>query len=506
MPTSITRVFRHPLTICSIALLLVNDHILKLYFPSWLTGKLSDFAGLFFFPFLLALMLYPLLRSERRSIVFALFLTASIFIPLKTVPAFHADVIAALQSNLGLTLVISLDPTDLIALIALLPAWLLWRNSGGAPDASPTSPRKLELVMVAIGSIAAIATTPMCDPRPSFGNIPKVFVLEDKIYVGYFRQPDEPSLYQYSIDVRTHQPVWKPVYHRNTVVADILRLPLPELPYFVCDPYQKSLCYRIDGSQRIEESHDGGRTWQTSWQFPAEREEVIWRMRGSIYCPEPNLAIVDIAFLPDPSGSLVVAVAGIEGTLIRKGSDPWQRVTTTNESLTLIPATVLDAVYAIPLEILVEEFSALLGYTMLYIVVRFLRSKKPDHNTKLPRWVIHPSLLILAWLLAIPGILLALYNNDSLIQGPILLLSIPATAIMLVTLLILGWPDEETRSGRFVLLAISSLALLPFVFFMLWLYAIIPYYSIALTFSIVIPLVIYIRCFRRVIQMYQIQE
>jgi len=48
------RCLRHPATLISISLLLFNDHVLKIAAPSPLTGKLSDFAGLFFFPFLLA--------------------------------------------------------------------------------------------------------------------------------------------------------------------------------------------------------------------------------------------------------------------------------------------------------------------------------------------------------------------------------------------------------------------------------------------------------------------
>src|SRR3990170_5839611 len=47
----------HPLTLACIGLLLVNDHFLKRLYPSTLTGKLSDFAGLFFFPFLLTALL-----------------------------------------------------------------------------------------------------------------------------------------------------------------------------------------------------------------------------------------------------------------------------------------------------------------------------------------------------------------------------------------------------------------------------------------------------------------
>src|SRR6476659_2500678 len=39
----------HPVFILSISLLLVNDLYLKQEFQNWLTGKLSDFAGLFAF-------------------------------------------------------------------------------------------------------------------------------------------------------------------------------------------------------------------------------------------------------------------------------------------------------------------------------------------------------------------------------------------------------------------------------------------------------------------------
>jgi hypothetical protein len=44
-------------------LLLVNDHFLKLYYPNWLTGKLSDFTGLLIFPLFLA-YLFP--RQARH--------------------------------------------------------------------------------------------------------------------------------------------------------------------------------------------------------------------------------------------------------------------------------------------------------------------------------------------------------------------------------------------------------------------------------------------------------
>ncbi len=72
---------KHPATVASIALLVVNDHILKSLAPSWVTGKLSDFAGLFFFPFLLAAALSPI---TRRAGALAFTITAAWFTLVKT--------------------------------------------------------------------------------------------------------------------------------------------------------------------------------------------------------------------------------------------------------------------------------------------------------------------------------------------------------------------------------------------------------------------------------------
>ena len=42
----------------AIALLMLNDHVLKVIAPSWLTGKLSDIAGLYFVPYLALLFTF----------------------------------------------------------------------------------------------------------------------------------------------------------------------------------------------------------------------------------------------------------------------------------------------------------------------------------------------------------------------------------------------------------------------------------------------------------------
>jgi hypothetical protein len=44
---------RHPVALAAIAVLVLNDHYLKAAYPGFITGKLSDAAGLIFFPLFL---------------------------------------------------------------------------------------------------------------------------------------------------------------------------------------------------------------------------------------------------------------------------------------------------------------------------------------------------------------------------------------------------------------------------------------------------------------------
>ena len=55
----------HPWTICAIGVLLINDQYLKYAYTSWFTGKLSDFAGLIFFPILFD----PLIKNRKWSVL-----------------------------------------------------------------------------------------------------------------------------------------------------------------------------------------------------------------------------------------------------------------------------------------------------------------------------------------------------------------------------------------------------------------------------------------------------
>ncbi len=150
----------HPVSLAAVALLVVNDHVLKAAWPGALTGKLSDVAGLAFFPLLLAAVAQqarPGLRLRPTVAVCAL-LTALVFAAIKVWPLagdtyrvglgalqwpFRA--LASLQAGhdvprlarVGLTP----DATDLLALPAVLIAvWLAARYSSPRTGTSVEGP------------------------------------------------------------------------------------------------------------------------------------------------------------------------------------------------------------------------------------------------------------------------------------------------------------------------------------------------------------------------------
>lgn len=86
--------FLHPAPLTAAAVLFINDYLLKSAFPGVLTGKASDFAGLFVFPIVLVciaeLMLFasrhPSWQISTPGIVFSCVATGVAFALVKTMP------------------------------------------------------------------------------------------------------------------------------------------------------------------------------------------------------------------------------------------------------------------------------------------------------------------------------------------------------------------------------------------------------------------------------------
>jgi hypothetical protein len=81
----------HPVSVAAVVVLLANDHVWKALSPGWATGKLSDFAGLAFFPLFLVGALEVLLFAagkwngpSRRAALLASGATAAAFVFVKS--------------------------------------------------------------------------------------------------------------------------------------------------------------------------------------------------------------------------------------------------------------------------------------------------------------------------------------------------------------------------------------------------------------------------------------
>ncbi len=131
----------HPVPLAAVVVLVINDRLLKGadLLPALVTGKLSDVAGLLFFPLLLtALVDLGLLAAARLGapvdfslrrwkLGAALAATAVGFAAVK-LSAAAAGTAAGVLSAVGLPSHIVADPTDLLALPALLVAALVGRR------------------------------------------------------------------------------------------------------------------------------------------------------------------------------------------------------------------------------------------------------------------------------------------------------------------------------------------------------------------------------------------
>ncbi len=147
----------HPLFWAALALLAVNDHVLKgaQLLPGAVTGKLSDFAGMLVAPIVLAALLR--LRS-RAGRAIAIVTVAAGFSAVKLSRPM-ADALELLTSYTPLPWRVCCDPTDLVALAVLpLTWWLMDRNL--EPGPRPRLFACLRAAGLVLGIFACAATLP----------------------------------------------------------------------------------------------------------------------------------------------------------------------------------------------------------------------------------------------------------------------------------------------------------------------------------------------------------
>jgi tetratricopeptide (TPR) repeat protein len=369
-------VLLHPLTLMALGLLALNDHVLRRLWPSPITGKLGDFAWLFFAPLAAAALLelvWPRgLRPDRfgrpvRSLGMIGFgLVGGIFALAKTVPACHAVVVGMASGAFGFPVGWRRDPTDVVALLVMVPAWQLWRH---APRRS--TGRVRSMLVLAAALLLTVANSPAPPTNPG---IDAVWAADGLLFAGdgvnqTFRSSDggmtwialtkleveatgaarstreagpnatptvEPE--QTRLAVLTAEAVavqrCEPWAIVEAVPPAVAKATAPATPlsvcgkesWAVCDPADPRIIYSIASGKGIARSEDGCLTWRREVLVPSmsETEEAYHSERS----PKPERGMLEFGDSPtggvvDPKTGNAVFAMGHRGVLVRTSIGAW---------------------------------------------------------------------------------------------------------------------------------------------------------------------------------------
>ncbi len=287
------RLLAHPLSLAAIGLMLANDAIFKNLWPSWWTGKLSDFAGLFFLPFLAAAVL-SFFMPGRLVGGLAIGVTGAGFALLKLDPG-----LGPLLGGLGLQA--RADPSDLLALLSLLPAGFLWYRV----KAAPVTRIRWQLVALPLAALVTLADAAAPDMGITCLQANDGGIVASTAYYPQSFVSNDGGL------------SWQSLAGEGTVQCSPVREDIPVIKSTSGDAQ-----YRVNPGRSIERSVDGGVTWNTDFIITgySEQEQTYVRMTHSgnlSFTSGPYAALMDPA-----TGDLVLAM-GLEGTLVRNASGQY---------------------------------------------------------------------------------------------------------------------------------------------------------------------------------------
>ena len=296
-------------------LLVLNDRFLKAEFGNWMTGKLSDFAGVVVFAVVIGQALQWLGVSERRARIAGASLSGISLIGVK-VYAGAAAFVGDTAARFGLTYEIVVDPTDLVALLVLPLALSIMRE-----------PRELIDRGVA-KRVAFVAGCFACLASGGFGPSVHDFVErteEGTIVLGQRTLDDNETI---EAVLESSPEGWV----QDPELSDITWT----LTQQSCSPVDSQVCIALGPGSRVSVSNDGGESYEPAWEVddfgtwdPAETEDRFngdwpWRYQAT-----------DVAWTDDGRAFVAMSdrlpvVRNVDGSFTPSIADlhlyPWQNM------------------------------------------------------------------------------------------------------------------------------------------------------------------------------------
>jgi hypothetical protein len=346
------RLLVHPATLAAAVLLLVNDHLLRQFWPSALTGKLGDFAWLFFIPFaviaLLALLWQGNSRGKRAAVpAIAFGGVALVFALAKSAPVAHEVTVRLASALFGFEVAWRRDPSDLVALVSLVAAALLWRRAP-EPANAPSTSRSAGWVSLLAAMLLTVANSPAPDPG--------IYCLDARdgellAFAGYSTYRSVDGGMSWAVLPNGQRSACPNPWDSTAGAAMTVR-----------DPASPQRSYRFTPGQMIELSEDGEASWQTVREFrpmtEAERAARSKQRPNTMIRPVPLHGVVD-----RETGNAVFAM-GQAGVLVHAGDTGQWREVAVGEFTPLTPGTPGSAV-----ALLLGEQLLALGLGLLAVAV-----------------------------------------------------------------------------------------------------------------------------------------
>lgn len=157
MTKTLHKVLLSPLFLIGLIILLINDFFLKSYFHNYLTGKLSDFAGLFVFA-----LFWSALFPRSKAVIFSCIV---VFFSFWKSPL--ASGFIDWWNSIGIfTIARTVDYTDLSAFVVLPAAWIYGENCRAFRV--PVFSQNYALTVIALVSVFAFTATSQPEPNSHY--------------------------------------------------------------------------------------------------------------------------------------------------------------------------------------------------------------------------------------------------------------------------------------------------------------------------------------------------